>query len=109
MSESKNWVAYVGADMTGADLKLTVTGEINTGDIKRKPTLNRRNPQGINPSQLLLEAEPISTEGMENFQPVKYEEALTEENRNKYTSIRIFKEDTTTILKDIEEIEQRHS
>jgi hypothetical protein len=111
MSKSKNWSAFVGTTITGADLKLTVSGEINTGGESQQPELTKKIPQGIVKEQLLLEARPISDTNPATWKPVLYEEKLPDNNRHKYTSIKILVYSSNEVLKEFseKEIEQHHS
>ena len=111
MSKSKNWSAIISNTLTGSDLKLTVSGEINTGDKSANPELTKKIPQGTTETQLILEAQPVSESESGDFKPVSYVEELSDGDRYRYTSIRVFIYGSDEVLKDFteEEIEQHYS
>lgn len=109
MTKSKKWTAVVADTLISSDLTLTVAGEINTGGVHQHEELSKKIPQGINETQLILEAKPVSDSTPEVFLPVSYKEKVS--GRYKYTSIRILVAGSDDVLKDIskDEIVQRHS
>ena len=111
MSKSKDWRAIINDILTGSNLTLTVSGEINTGDKSANPELTKKIPQGTTETQLILEAQPVSESEHKVFEEVFYEEKIPDGNRRKYTSIRILVYGSDEVLKDFteDEIEQCYS
>lgn len=107
MSKSKNWKAVVADTLISSDLTLTVSGEINTGGAQ-PAELTKKDPQGIIPTQLILEAKPVSDKVPEAFVPVLYKEKLSG-GRHQYTSILILAAGSNEELAEIADIGQHIS
>jgi len=108
MSKSKNWTAVVADTLISSDLNLTVAGEINTGGVHQHQELTKKVPQGVNESQLILEAKPISDLVPEVFLRVTYKEKLSK-GRHQYTSILILVAGSNEELAEITKIDQHIS
>ena len=52
---TKDWAAIESTDLTGANRRLTVTGEVETFVSNEKATLREAVPQGTNPKILILD------------------------------------------------------
>jgi len=86
MSISKNWKATSFSGIAGYEL--FVRGEANVGSLTVMPELEKRVPQGINPSILQLDLLNAGDATPENFQTVEYNEKLSEEGQ--YQTVEIF-------------------
>lgn len=86
MSVSKNWEAEAIAGIAGNEI--IVRGEANVGMLDVMPALEKRIPQGINPTILQLDLLNAGDASPENFQPVQYNEKIPK--LDTYRSVDIF-------------------
>lgn len=89
MSIAKNFEAKAISGVAGNEL--IVTGEANTGMLTIVPELRKHEPQGINPSVLLLDLIGASNAEPEHFQHVQYNEKIG--RLDQYTEVEIFHQD----------------
>lgn len=86
MSIAKNFEAKAISGIAGNEL--IVTGEANTGMLTVVPELRKHEPQGINPSILLLDLIAASDATPEHFQPVQYNEKIG--RLDQYSEVEIY-------------------
>lgn len=53
--QSRGWYAVESTDLTGNNRTLAVTGEVEVSHINEEPVLTEAEPQGINPTILILD------------------------------------------------------
>ena len=53
--QTRNWTAVEGSNLIGSDYKLTVSGEVEVLKSNEEPHLVEAKPQGINPTELILD------------------------------------------------------
>lgn len=86
MKISKNWEALAIDGFTGYEI--IVSGDVIVGSSNIIPLLERREPQGINPSILQLDLLNVEIAQSETFKKVRYNEVLNA--IDDYGSVEIF-------------------
>ena len=90
--QTRNWVAIEQTDFTGANRRLTVTGEVETAASNEHPVLKEAVPQGINSKVLILVLD-IETSGVGNpvlgWRPVAFTKPCSE---GQYSEVTIRKD-----------------
>ncbi len=79
--KSQKWTALQTTNLIGSEYKLTVTGEIEVLKSNEEPHLAEAKPQGINPTELILEL-AVAGEGeigghVVLWKPVSFEKAIS--------------------------------
>ncbi|WPQ61239.1 hypothetical protein SIO70_23040 [Chitinophaga sancti] len=96
MPISKDWSAIVIKGIAGNEI--IVKGKANTGKLDVIPSLEKRVPQGFNPTILQLDLLHAIDAIPENLKDVQYNEKIAEIDT--YTLVEIFSEDQ--IIESIE-------
>lgn len=85
MSQTKNFNAQVFSGTTG--LLINVKGEVNCGMLEVQPSLTKTNPQGVNPTILLLDVYPASNDDKGAFREAEYNENIADSDT--YQSVQL--------------------
>ena len=104
-STSSGWKAFIDLQpiLQTPGGTLRVIGTVDTQNTNEAKLL-KREPQGINPTILLLEVIEVDTLPVKNPQEVRYEEGLMD--KEQYSSIEIFfGEDLLTKIDEIKEVQ----
>jgi hypothetical protein len=97
MSITKNFKAISICGFTGCEI--IVTGEANVGMLDVMPVLEKRVPQGLNPTILLLNLINAGDAIPENFKNVQYNEKI--EHQDQYKSVELFHDNTSIEMIDV--------
>lgn len=85
MSQIRNFTATVFSGIAG--FLIRVEGEVNCGMLTVEPTLKEHEPQGPNPSILILTAYPASDQVPESFRKAEFTKNLESEGQYKQVQI----------------------
>jgi hypothetical protein len=97
MSITKNFKAISICGFAGCEI--IVTGEANIGMLDVMPKLEKRIPQGLNPSILLLNLINAGNAQPENFKHVQYNEKI--EHQDQYKTVDLFHDNHSIQMIDV--------
>ena len=98
--QTRKWAAVQTTDLIGSEYNLTVTGEVETLKTSEKLHLAEAKPQGINPTELILELTITGSEEIGGhvvqWKPVEFKKTISP---GQYHSVMIRQGDQTETVK----------